>query len=191
MKDRSAAIQQRLEEAGADMQNRKQPSTGYPHQRIGNARGHEADRRREVFGRVVCQQSEILRRHLRKREHRGGSPAQGRETPHIQKTEVKRKHRREIADKETKHKEEISFLKTVIAKAAAWFPYFRKILRIENLCRFMGFDERQIATLAKGKPLEYVGGTLFGGTRTGIHDRKGKISSSERPHGRNEISSYH
>ena len=74
-----------------------------------------------------------------------------------QMAEVERKHRREIADKETKHKEEISFLKTVIARAAAWFPYFREMLRIENLCRLIGFDERQTATLVKGKPLEYAG----------------------------------
>ena len=74
-----------------------------------------------------------------------------------QMAEVERKHRREITDKETKHKEEISFLKTVIAKAAAWFPYFREMLRIENLCRLVGFDERQTATLVKGKPLEYAG----------------------------------
>ena len=73
-----------------------------------------------------------------------------------QMVEIERKHRREIADKETKHKEEISFLKTVIAKAA-WFPYFREMLRIENLCRLIGFDERQTATLVKGKPLEYAG----------------------------------
>lgn len=74
-----------------------------------------------------------------------------------QMAEVERKHCREIADKETKHKEEISILKTVIAKAAAWFPYFREMLRIENLCRLVGFDERQTATLVKGKPLEYAG----------------------------------
>ena len=74
-----------------------------------------------------------------------------------QMAEIERKHRREIADKETKHKEEISFLKTVIAKAAAWFPYFHEMLRIENLCRLIGFDERQTATLVKGKPLEYAG----------------------------------
>ena len=64
--------------SGADTQNRKQPSTGNPHQRVGNARGHEADRGRGAFGRVVRRQSEILRRHIRKGEHRGGSPAQGR-----------------------------------------------------------------------------------------------------------------
>ena len=67
-----------IRRSGADTQNRKQPSTGYPHQRIGNARGHEADRGRGAFGRVVRRQSEILRRHVRKGEHRGGSLAQGR-----------------------------------------------------------------------------------------------------------------
>ena len=74
-----------------------------------------------------------------------------------QVAEVERRHHREIADKEVKHKKEISFLKTVIARAAAWFPYFREMLRIENLCRLIGFDERQTATLVKGKPLEYAG----------------------------------
>ena len=73
-----------------------------------------------------------------------------------QMAEVERKHRREIADKEAKHKQEISFLKTVIAKAA-WFPYLREMLHIEKLCRLVGFDERQTATLVKGKPLEYAG----------------------------------
>ena len=71
--------------------------------------------------------------------------------------EMQQKHGREIADKGTKHKQEISFLKTVIAKAAAWFPYLREMLRMENLCRLVGFDERQTATLVKGKPLEYAG----------------------------------
>ncbi len=33
--------------------------------------------------------------------------------------------------------------------------------------------------------------TLLGGTRTKIHDRKGWVASSERPHGRDEISSCH
>lgn len=33
--------------------------------------------------------------------------------------------------------------------------------------------------------------TLLGGTRTKIHDRKGWVVSSERPHGRDEISSCH
>ena len=71
--------------------------------------------------------------------------------------EMQQKHGREIADKDTRHKQEISFLKAVVARAAAWFPYFREMLRIENLCRLVGFDERQTATLVKGKQLEYEG----------------------------------
>ena len=71
--------------------------------------------------------------------------------------EIQQMHVREIADKGTRHKQEISFLKTVITKAAAWFPYFREMLRIENLCYFVGFSDGQTATLVKGKPLEYAG----------------------------------
>ena len=70
---------------------------------------------------------------------------------------MQQKHGREIADKEAKHKEEISFLKAVIARAATWFPYFREMLRIENLCRLVGFSDGQPAMLVKGKPLEYAG----------------------------------
>ena len=69
---------------------------------------------------------------------------------------MQQKHGRELADKDTRHKQEISFLKTVIAKAA-WFPYLREMLHIEKLCRLVGFDERQTETLVKGKPLEYAG----------------------------------
>ena len=74
-----------------------------------------------------------------------------------QMAEVERKHRREIADKEARRKEEISFLKTVIARVAAWFPYFHEMLRIENLSRLVGFSDGQTATLVKGKLLEYAG----------------------------------
>ena len=31
------------------------------------------------------------------------------------------------------------------------------MLRMENLCHLVGFDERQTATLVSGKPLEYAG----------------------------------
>lgn len=37
------------------------------------------------------------------------------------------------------------------------FPYFREMFRIENLYCLVEFDERQTATLVKGKPLEYSG----------------------------------
>ncbi len=65
-------------------------------------------------------------------------------------------HSREIGDKGTKHKEEISFLKTVIVKATAWFLYLREMLRMEKLCRLVGFDERQITTLVSVNLLEYA-----------------------------------
>ena len=64
--------------SGADTQNRKQPSTGYPHQRVGNARGHEADRGRGTFGRVVRRQSEILR----SEERRVGKECRSRWSPY-------------------------------------------------------------------------------------------------------------
>lgn len=38
----------------------------------------------------------------------------------------------------------------------AWFSYFREMLHVEKLCRLVGFDERQTATLIKGKSLEYA-----------------------------------
>ena len=71
--------------------------------------------------------------------------------------EIQQQHRKETAYKDARYKEEISFLKAVIAKALAWFPYFREMLRIENLCRLVGFSDGQTATLVKGKPLEYAG----------------------------------
>ena len=52
---------------------------------------------------------------------------------------------------------DVKNLTSVIARMAAWFPYFREMLRIENLCRLVGFSDWQTATLVKGKPLEYAG----------------------------------
>ena len=43
----------------------------------------------------------------------------------------------------------------------------------------------------QGETVGVCWGTLFGGTRTEIHDRKGRVSSRERPHGRDEIGSCH
>ena len=43
----------------------------------------------------------------------------------------------------------------------------------------------------QGKAVGVCRGTLLGGTRTEIQDRKGWGSSDERPHGRDEISSCH
>ena len=48
-------------------------------------------------------------------------------------------------------------MKAMISRAAAWFPYFREMLRMENLCLKVGFSDRQTAILISGKPLEYEG----------------------------------
>ncbi len=52
---------------------------------------------------------------------------------------------------------EVTLLKLIISKATTWFPYFREMIRMESVCRTTGFDDEQIATLIKGKPVEYSG----------------------------------
>lgn len=71
--------------------------------------------------------------------------------------EMQQQYRKQMEQKDTEHRKEMSLLKTILTKAASWFPYFREMLCMENLCRIVGFDERQTATLIKGKPLEYAG----------------------------------
>lgn len=51
----------------------------------------------------------------------------------------------------------MSFLKSVISKAAVWFPYFREMVRMENFCLKAGFNEKQTATLISGRPIFYEG----------------------------------
>ncbi|EFM01552.1 putative plasmid recombination enzyme [Hoylesella marshii DSM 16973 = JCM 13450] len=180
VKDRSAAVQRRLEEAGL---TRKIGSNQVRAIRINVSGTHEDMKRIEEEGRLdewcadnlkyfvdTFGKENIVAAHLHRDE----------ETPHIHVTlvpivkgERKRRKREEqtnkryrkkptdtvrlCADEDIRHKQEISFLKAVIARVAAWFPYFREMLRIENLCRLVGFDERQTATLVKGKSLEYAG----------------------------------
>ena len=43
----------------------------------------------------------------------------------------------------------------------------------------------------QGKTVGVCRGTLLGGTQTEIHDRKGRVSSAESPHGRDETGSCH
>ncbi len=63
----------------------------------------------------------------------------------------------ETANREKLHKKEMSLLKTALSKAVKWFPYFREMVRMEHICRTVGFDGQQTATLIKGKSLEYSG----------------------------------
>ena len=71
--------------------------------------------------------------------------------------ELQAKYRREMADKEAAHQEEVSFLKSIIQKAKKWFPLFQKLVYMEKFCLKVGFNERQTATLISGKPLFYKG----------------------------------
>ena len=71
--------------------------------------------------------------------------------------ELQAKYRREMADKEAAHQEEVSFLKSIIQKAKKWFPLFQELVYIEKFCLKVGFTERQTATLISSKPLFYEG----------------------------------
>ena len=72
-------------------------------------------------------------------------------------TAIQAQHTTETANLTKRHKNEVSLLKEALSKAVKWFPYFREMIRMESVCRTIGFDDEQTATLIKGKPLEYSG----------------------------------
>lgn len=74
-----------------------------------------------------------------------------------QMLDMQQRHRTEIQAKDTEYKREVSGLKRLVDKLCVWFPLAKEILRMESLCRLVGFDERQTATLVSGKPLIYEG----------------------------------
>ena len=74
-----------------------------------------------------------------------------------QMLDMQQRHMTEIQAKDTEHKREVSGLKRLVDKLCVWFPLAKEILRMESLCRLVGFDERQTATLVSGKPLIYEG----------------------------------
>lgn len=51
-------------------------------------------------------------------------------------------------------------MQTIVRKALAWFPHFREMLGMEELCRKVGFSDEQTEVLLRGKPLKYTG-TLY------------------------------
>ena len=62
--------------------------------------------------------------------------------------EQQKQHRKELTEVQAKHIEilnerdkEISRLNRIIEKACKWFPYFMELLRIEKLCRLVGFNQ--------------------------------------------------
>ena len=72
-------------------------------------------------------------------------------------TTMQAQHTTETANLTKRHEKEVSLLKTALSKAVKWFPYFREMIRMESVCHKVGFDDKQTATLIKGKPLEYSG----------------------------------
>ena len=72
-------------------------------------------------------------------------------------TTIQVRHATETVDLTKQHEKEMSLLKTALSKAVKWFPYFREMLRMESVCRTVGFNDKQTTTLIKGKPLEYSG----------------------------------
>ncbi len=70
-------------------------------------------------------------------------------------TTIQARHATETVNLTKRHEKEISLLNTALSKAVKWFPYFREMIRMDNVCRTVGFDDEQTAMLIKGKPLQY------------------------------------
>lgn len=75
-------------------------------------------------------------------------------------TAMQARHITETANMKKQYESDLSFLQSVVRKALAWFPRFREMLRMDELCRKVGFNDEQTETLIGGKPLKYSG-TLY------------------------------
>lgn len=75
-------------------------------------------------------------------------------------TTMQVRHVTETANMKKQYEKDLSFLQSVVRKALAWFPRFREMLRMDELCRKVGFNDEQTETLIGGKPLKYSG-TLY------------------------------
>lgn len=71
--------------------------------------------------------------------------------------DMQQKHRMEMAERSDMHRDEVSGLKRIIEKLHALFPMAKEIMRMDSLCRLVGFDDRQTKILTDGKPLIYEG----------------------------------
>ena len=56
-------------------------------------------------------------------------------------TTMQARHTTEKANLTNRHEKEMSLLKAIISKATTWFPYFREMIRMESVCRTVGFDD--------------------------------------------------
>ncbi|MDE6139658.1 MAG: mobilization protein [Alistipes sp.] len=75
-------------------------------------------------------------------------------------TTMQARHVTETANMKKQYEKDLSFLQSVGRKALTWFPRFREMLRMDELCRKVGFNDEQTETLIGGKPLKYSG-TLY------------------------------
>ncbi len=71
--------------------------------------------------------------------------------------DMQQKHRMEMTERSDMHKDEVSGLKRIIEKLYALFPMAKEIMKMDSLCRLIGFDDRQTKILTDGKPLIYEG----------------------------------
>lgn len=72
-------------------------------------------------------------------------------------TTIQARHITETANMKQQHEKELSVLQAIVRKALAWFPHFREMLRMDDLCRKVGFSDEQTEVLLQGKPLKYSG----------------------------------
>ena len=72
-------------------------------------------------------------------------------------TAMQAQHVTETANMKKQYEKDLSFLQSVVRKALAWFPRFREMLRMDEFCRKVGFNDEQTETLPGGKPLKYSG----------------------------------
>ena len=73
---------------------------------------------------------------------------------------VQARHLTETADIKKQYEKDLSFFQMLVRKASAWFPHFRELLRMDEFCRKIGFNDAQTETLIRGKSLKYSG-TLY------------------------------
>ena len=62
-----------------------------------------------------------------------------------------------MSDREAIHRDEVSMLNKALTKAASWFPFLMEMLRMDKLCRLVGFSHEQTSRLLSNNPVEYDG----------------------------------
>lgn len=87
--------------------------------------------------------------------------------------EMQRQHSTALNDAIAKKQATIELFRGALQKAAIWYPMFPQMLKVEGLCKSVGFNDEQTARLMKGKPLTYSG-ELY----SEEHNRKIKVNDT-------------